>query len=276
VLLVDDHEDMLEVERRMLVECGANVTTATSAEVALQCLHVGRFDVLLSDLGLPGMDGYELIENIRSSLGIGAQRLPAAAVTAFARSEDQQRALNAGYQACVIKPLDPMALACTVHDLVARCSARAIEPPHGSTGPDDPATATAIGTQTLPARRLSVLFVEDNAELREQFGWMLERENIALVMCASGEEAETELALAGSAFDVIMTDISLPNMTGVELARRVLARHAEAWVVFSTGFPMEGGLESFGPNVRALLKPFDEEELHRLMEEVRGHSQFAQ
>ena len=266
VLLVDDHADMLEVERRLLVDCGASVTTATSAEQALQRLRADRFDVLLSDLGLPGMDGYGLIESVRLSLGISAQRLPAAAVTAFARPEDQQRVLGAGYQTCVVKPLDPIVLARTVHDLAARCSAGAIERPRGSPGSDVAASAS----RAPPTRRLRVLFVEDSAELRDQIGWMLEQEKLDSVICASGEEAEVELARAGEGrFDVIMTDVSLPNMSGVELARRALARQPGAWVIFSTGFPMEFGLESFGPNVRALLKPFDESELHLLMDEVR-------
>lgn len=117
LLLVDDHADILEAERRMLSDCGAEVTAVASAELALQCLRTARFDVLLSDLGLPHMDGYGLIDAVRSTLGLTPADLPAAAVTAFVRPEDQQRALQAGYQACILKPVSPAAFARTVLEL---------------------------------------------------------------------------------------------------------------------------------------------------------------
>ena len=120
VLLVDDHLDVLEVQRRLLSDCGAAVTTADSARQALERLRAERFDVLLSDLGMPGMDGYGLIDAVRGTLGLDPARLPAAAVTAFVRAEDRQLALQAGYQMCLSKPVSPMALARVVRDL-ARC-----------------------------------------------------------------------------------------------------------------------------------------------------------
>ncbi|MGE0802571.1 MAG: response regulator [Lautropia sp.] len=105
VLLVDDHSDLLDVQHRLLSDAGAEVTIAGSAAEGLEYLRARRFDVLLSDLGMPGMDGYELIDHVRTRLGIDATRLPAAAITAFVRPEDQQRALQAGYQACLTKPV---------------------------------------------------------------------------------------------------------------------------------------------------------------------------
>ncbi len=120
VLLVDDHEDMLEVERRLLCECGATVTTADSAAQALLLMRSGRFDVLLSDLGMPGMDGYELIHEVRTALGLSAARMPAAAVTAGVRAEDRERALKAGYQVCIRKPVNAALLQDTVYDLASR------------------------------------------------------------------------------------------------------------------------------------------------------------
>jgi PAS domain S-box-containing protein len=120
VLLVDDHDDVLEVERRLLSECGAVVGTAASAEDALRLLKTQMFDVLLSDLGMPGMDGYQLIGIIRTSQDQGLARMPAAAVTAFVRAEDRQRALAAGYQAFLRKPVSPTALVTTVAELARR------------------------------------------------------------------------------------------------------------------------------------------------------------
>ncbi len=249
VLLVDDHLDMLEVERRQLHDCGAAVTTANSAEQALHCLRSGQFDVLLSDLGMPGMDGYEFIDTVRCTLGLSAAQLPAAAVTAYVRPKDRQRALDAGYQMYLHKPVVPAALARAVLDLSRRRVAA---------GPD----------RTAPPALLRALFVEDNADLREQIGWMLNEEGLDFVAVASGEDADVEFDK--SSFDVVITDVSLPRMTGVDFARRVLARSPQAWIVFSTGYPMAESLSDFGPNVRALQKPFEADQLHALMNEVRA------
>ena len=119
VLLVDDHEDVLDVGCRLLQENGALVTTAASGEKALECLSVEAFDILLSDLGMPGMDGYALIRAVRKELGMDAGLLPAAAVTAFVRSEDRRQALDDGFQEVIQKPVTRAALTQTVLNLMA-------------------------------------------------------------------------------------------------------------------------------------------------------------
>ena len=290
LLLVDDHADMLEAERRMLADCGAEVTAVASAEQALQCLRSTRFDVLLSDLGLPHMDGYGLIDTVRSTLGLSAADLPAAAVTAFVRPEDHQRALQAGYQACILKPVAPAAFARTVleliqgldtfgpQDRIASANPPRSEFPEGRQA-SSASTASAASVITSIARgsaarpRLRALFVEDHADLREQIGWMLEEEGLDLVTCANGEDAEVEFGKGG--FDLVLTDISLPKMSGVDLARRVLARSPQTWVIFSTGYEMGNRLSHLGPHVRMLLKPFEFDELHRVINEVRADLQVA-
>lgn len=279
VLIVDDHVDLLSDECRLLGDCGALVTATSSAEEALHRLTAERFDVLLSDLGMPGMDGYGLINTVRSVLGLDAAQLPAAAVTGYVRVEDRQRALREGYQVCLQRPVSPTALARTVLDLVQgqRTADTPTEPRDRPPGlrrsPAAPAQAPAQRAIDAPPQsahkpRLRALFVEDNLDLQEQIGWQLEAEGLDLVTCASGEAAELEFGKGG--FDVVVTDISLPGMSGVEFARRVLARSPQTWLVFSTGFPLPGSLSEFGPHVRVLLKPFEADELHGLMEEVRA------
>lgn len=118
VLLVDDQPDALEAARRLLTEYGAAVTVAPSGREALERLALSTPDVLLSDVGMPEMDGYRLIREVREGLGFGPGDLPAAALTAFARPEDRDRALAAGYQAHVAKPLHPQSLVSTVAALV--------------------------------------------------------------------------------------------------------------------------------------------------------------
>ena len=118
-------------------------------------------------------------------------------------------------------------------------------------------------------RRLRTLFVEDNEYVREQIAWMLEQEGLDVVVCATGEQAEIEFNR--SAFDVVVTDVSLPKMSGVDLARRLLAAHPRTWVVFASGYPMGDKLDQFGPRVRSLNKPFETVDLQRLLDEVHGN-----
>jgi PAS domain S-box-containing protein len=121
VLAVDDEPDALSVVRQLLEECGAQVLTASSADEALGLIARQLPDVLVSDIGMPGVDGYELIRRVRASES--AARLPAVALTAYARAEDRALALRAGYQAYLVKPLQPQALLQTIALLAGRIPA---------------------------------------------------------------------------------------------------------------------------------------------------------
>lgn len=115
---------------------------------------------------------------------------------------------------------------------------------------------------------LSILYVEDNQELRETFLEMLEAEGREIVACADGE---TALALwEARVFDVVLTDISLPGMSGTDLARRILAKDPNKWIVLCSGYHYPHGLATLGPNVRSLPKPFELDELDALMGEITG------
>ncbi|MCW4454450.1 ATP-binding protein [Flavobacterium sp. MXW15] len=107
LLAVEDQPDVLEYLRRMLQEQGAEVVTAGSAGEALELLDSeGQqyFDVLVTDIGMPGMDGYGLVRTLRENLGVEPAALPAVAVTALARADDRRRALAAGFQEHLAKP----------------------------------------------------------------------------------------------------------------------------------------------------------------------------
>ncbi len=118
ILVVDDEPDARELVRRLLVECGAMVKTVESAAAALSQLDIETPDVLVSDIGMPEVDGYEFLRRVRSSEN--AARIPAVALTAFARSEDRTRALRAGYIAHVAKPVEPAELLATVAVVTGR------------------------------------------------------------------------------------------------------------------------------------------------------------
>ena len=118
VLLVDDNEDILELSRRVLEERGAAVVTVNSVVAALAQLSAVRPQVLVSDISMPKLNGYDLIRMVRNDMRLDEHMLPAVAMSAFARPLDQQRALQAGYQAYVIKPLQPHLLIRAVARLV--------------------------------------------------------------------------------------------------------------------------------------------------------------
>jgi CheY-like chemotaxis protein len=124
VLVVDDENDARDLLRRVLKNCDAEVATAASAKEAIELVERLRPDVLVSDIGMPEMDGYELIRRVRM-LGEGAGSVRAIALTAFARLEDRTRAMLAGYQMHLAKPVDPKELMVTVANLAGRITTQA-------------------------------------------------------------------------------------------------------------------------------------------------------
>jgi PAS domain S-box-containing protein len=117
VLVVEDERDTLDFVSRLLVSRGAEVVAATSAAQALALVPTARMNVLISDIGLPDVDGYELLREIRRLDASAAGGVPAIALTAYARAEDRLLAFRAGYQAHVAKPVDPNELLATIVDL---------------------------------------------------------------------------------------------------------------------------------------------------------------
>jgi PAS domain S-box-containing protein len=104
VLLVDDEQDTLSMFRDTLEAAGADVVAAATGQAAVQALNTWQPDLLVTDLALPGMDGYELLAAVRQQT---RKELPAVAVSAYARLDDRARALAAGFQEHVAKPVDP-------------------------------------------------------------------------------------------------------------------------------------------------------------------------
>jgi signal transduction histidine kinase len=119
VLLVDDDEDSRALIEVLLSRRGAAVTSASSADEALRLLEARRPDVFLSDIGMPTVDGYTLIRRVRSMPASRGGRTPSAALTAYARPSDGERALAAGFQAHVMKPVDEGRLISVVAKLAA-------------------------------------------------------------------------------------------------------------------------------------------------------------
>jgi CheY-like chemotaxis protein/anti-sigma regulatory factor (Ser/Thr protein kinase) len=107
VLIVDDNPLTCELLTTILVREGAETSAATSAADALALLEKSAPDILVSDIAMPGTDGYELIRRVRSRSGDGLADLPAVALTAYARPEDRERAIAAGFDGHISKPAEP-------------------------------------------------------------------------------------------------------------------------------------------------------------------------
>jgi PAS domain S-box-containing protein len=120
VLLVEDERDTRELLKTILEGCGAAVTEATSAVEALAALEHTRPDVLVSDIGMPGENGYELIKKVRALPAERGGRVPAVALTAYAGAKDRRRALLAGFHTHLAKPVEPDELLAVLASLSAR------------------------------------------------------------------------------------------------------------------------------------------------------------
>src|SRR6185295_13800309 len=119
-LVIDDQADSRDLIQRVLAGCDANVITVGTAAEALRAVETERPDVLVSDIGMPDVDGYELLRRVRALGHARGGRVPAIALTAFARSEDRTRALRAGFLVHVSKPVEPAELIATVASVVGR------------------------------------------------------------------------------------------------------------------------------------------------------------
>jgi CheY-like chemotaxis protein len=120
VLVVDDEPDTRRLLETVLQKCRATVASAGSAAEALDALGSFRPDVLLSDIGMPGEDGYSLIRRLRERENGHSVSLPAIALTAYTRTEDRNRALAEGFHFYVTKPVEPNALVKAVAEAVGR------------------------------------------------------------------------------------------------------------------------------------------------------------
>jgi hypothetical protein len=119
VLIVDDDADARRLTKRVLADYGAELLIAESVSEALSALDQFDPHVLVSDLGMPSLDGFHLIREVRAR-GYTFQRLPAIALTAFARTEDRQKALRAGFQLHLVKPVDAAELSAAIAALIGR------------------------------------------------------------------------------------------------------------------------------------------------------------
>jgi CheY-like chemotaxis protein len=120
ILVVDDETDALDLIGVELAQHGAKVTGVGNAADALTALEQSEFDLLISDIGMPNTDGYDLIRQIRKQEEGGNQKIPAVALTAYARVQDRMQAVMAGFSTHIAKPVEVNELVTVVASLAGR------------------------------------------------------------------------------------------------------------------------------------------------------------
>lgn len=120
ILIIDDETDALDLISVELAQHGAKVTATSNAQDALKALEGSEFDLLISDIGMPNLDGYEMIRQIRAQENSRHQKIPAVALTAYARVQDRMRAIMAGFSTHIAKPVEANELITVVASLVGR------------------------------------------------------------------------------------------------------------------------------------------------------------
>jgi two-component system cell cycle response regulator CpdR len=113
---------------------------------------------------------------------------------------------------------------------------------------------------------VKILYVEDNALVREVTAELLAQEQRQIVACADAEEALKEFR--ENPFDLVITDVSLPVMSGIDLARNILTIKPGLPIIIASGYSLDFGLENWGRNVRAIIKPFEAPEIEALISDL--------
>jgi two-component system cell cycle response regulator CpdR len=117
-----------------------------------------------------------------------------------------------------------------------------------------------------PNLPLRILYIEDNEIVREVTSELLVKNDRQIVALGTAEEALREFS--EQAFDIVITDVSLPAMSGLDLARNILTLKPRTSIIVASGYFLDLSLQKWGPNVRAIIKPFDVEQIDALIEEL--------
>jgi len=252
VLVVEDEPLTREALTTLLTQAGAEVGASGSAAHALEVLRTWRPSVLVADIAMPDEDGYALLRKLRALGSEEGRDVPVLALTAHARPEDRERALAAGFQAYLAKPVDPSTLLDAIAEL-ARGAARPAE--HPTTTPqEDRREGTAIGGETI-------LLVEDDPANREYSRAVLEQFGYRVLVARSGEEGLRVWRAHQDEINLVVTDlVMLPGCSGVQVCHAVHEQRADVPVITLSGYPLVAQILDAGV-VECLQKPIEPEDL---------------
>jgi CheY-like chemotaxis protein len=200
VLVVDDESDSRELMVEVLADSHARVSEAYSAADGLARLQEDPPDVLVSDIGMPGADGLDFIKAVRALPLEKGALTPAVALTGHARSEDRDRALRAGFDLHLVKPVSPSDLVLMVSRLAGRL-------------PDRPPPPRPAEPSTPSRTKATLLLIEDAPDLQELLSEMLTAAGYRVVAAAHGGEGLDRLR-SGTPINLILLDLMMPVMDG--------------------------------------------------------------
>jgi len=263
VLLVEDELDGRELLAEVLHSAGANVKAVASAAEAMEALGAFRPDVLVSDIAMAQEDGYSLVRRLRRLPPEEGGRIPAVALSAYAREDDRIRSLAAGFQHHVAKPLDPDELVLLVDRLAHRAPGASV--PGGRRAAADAAGPSGNGHSSR------VLVVEDDGDSREGLRHLLEVWGHDVIVAEDGS-AGIEKAMERRP-DIALIDVGLPGMDGYAVAGRLreLLGNDQIFLIALTGYAEpEDRLRALESGFHAhLTKPINYSLLSSLLTE--GH-----
>jgi CheY-like chemotaxis protein len=237
VLLVEDQWDTRDMMAEVLKSAGCDVVATGSVPEALDALAACHPDVLVSDIGMPGEDGYALLRRLRQGADPWARQIPALAVSAYAREEDRIRSLAVGFQMHITKPFEPLDLTAAVSHLLRRAP--------GITEEAAPHARSRDGTPC-------VLVIEDDADLREGLRQLLESSGYEVEVADNGlDGAERAIACRPQ---IALIDLGLPRLDGFGVAERIrsVLPRTEVTLVALTGRTQPDDLQ------RIIASGFDE------------------
>jgi PAS domain S-box-containing protein len=226
ILIVDDNEANLKVARVALEVDGFDVRVAIDGEAALELLRSFRPRLILMDIQLPGVDGLEVTRRLKADAA--TRDILIIAVTAYAMKGDREKALGAGCDGYITKPLDPIHLPSQVAEYLGRTLAPVTQPWQANARPAVLAPPSALPEAADTIDRAPILLVEDNPTTRKMFRVSLETAGYRVV---EAQDARTALDFAAhSRPALIIQDLVLPDMDGLDLAREFRARFDEGSV----------------------------------------------
>ena len=257
ILIVDDHPANLKVARLALQGEGYEVRTSGDAEDALIVIMSWHPDLILMDIQLPGMDGYELTRKLKSDPT--TRHIVIIAVTAYAMKGDRQRAVDSGCDGYLSKPVDPISLPATISSFLGHPEEKL-----ASLTQEGPSTLEVYDIPTLSDTDLgTVLVVDDNAATRKLYRVAIEAAGYGVAEAGDGMQALA--MLEAHQFNLAIFDLVLPDMGGQELLRHVRSRYGADLPIFcASGIAPDVDHEKTGFSA-VLLKPLDPLELVELI-----------
>ena len=252
VLVVDDDLDTREVVGEILRAARVEVELASTLPEALEAFSRSRFDVLVSDIAMPGGDGYDLIRRVRALPADRGGATPAVALTAYVGRENRLRARKEGFQRHVAKPIEPGGLISALAEVARR-------------PPGAPAAASSPAGTEEGERPCRVLIVEDDADSRLGLKALLELEGFEVEIANDGPEGLRRAAEIRP--DLALVDVGLPGMDGYGVASRLrrAGNGTKPYIIAVSGFDdgahrqraRESGFDDY------LVKPIRPEDLER-------------